>query len=86
MNWIDLTDFGISCAGLIVAIIGYILTITSSYMERISRRFFKIFFILLIIYISSNLTEQISLTMLGYNYAFLSRTALFSESLFSSPC
>lgn len=84
MNWIDLTDFGISCAGLIVAIIGYILTITSSYMERISRRFFKIFFILLIIYISSNLTEQISLTMLGYNYAFLSRTALFSESLFSS--
>lgn len=60
-DWIALTNFGIVCAGLLVAIIGLILTIASPYMEKVSRRLFLIFFPLLIAYIFSDLISQISL-------------------------
>ena len=56
----------------------------STCMERVSRRYFKILFSLLIAYIFSDLISQISLVMLGQDKAFLSRTAIFCESLFSS--
>ena len=83
-DWIDLTNFGIACAGLIVAIIGLILTMASPYMENVSRGFFMILFSLLIAYISSDLISQISLVMSVQDRAFLSRLAIFCESLFSS--
>ena len=83
-NFTDLTNFGAASAGLIVSIIGLILTITSTYMEKKSRRFFKFFFIILILYIISDLTSQITLIMLGPEAAVLSRVAVFSESLCSS--
>lgn len=83
-NWIDLTNFGIVCAGLIVAIIGLILNMASPYMEKVSRGFFMVFFPLLIAYIFSDLISQISLVMLGQDKAVLSRAAVFCESLFSS--
>ena len=83
-NWIDLANFGIVCAGLIVAVIGLILTMTSTHMGKVSRRFFMIFFPLLIAYIFSDLISQISLVMLGPDKAMLSRAAVFSESFFSS--
>ena len=83
-DWIDLTNFGIVCSGLIVAIIGLILTMASPYMEKVSRGFFMEFFPLLIAYIFSDLISQISLVMLGPDKAVLSRAAIFCESLFSS--
>ena len=82
-NWIDFTNFGIVCAGLVVAVIGLILTIASPYMEKISRRFFMIFFLeiffvffilfsLLIVYIFSDLISQLALFMSGPNKVLLS--------------
>ncbi len=71
-NWIDFTNFGIVCAGLVVAVIGLILTIASPYMEKISRRFFMIFFPLLIVYIFSDLISQLALFMSGPNKVLLS--------------
>ena len=83
-DWIDLTNFGIVCAGLIVAIIGLILTMASPYMEKVSRGFFMVFFPLLIAYIFSDLISQISLVMLGQDKAVLSRATVLGESFFSS--
>ena len=81
---IDLMNYGVVCAGLIVAIIGLFLTLSTPYMEKTNRRFFKIFFFLLFAYISSDLIGQLSLIMSGPDQAFVSRAAIFSESLFSS--
>lgn len=83
-NLIDLTNFGIVCAGLIVAIIGLILTMSSPYIERISLKFFMISFSLLIAYTFSDLISQLSLVILGPDNEILSRIAIFCESLFSS--
>ncbi len=83
-NLIELTNFVIVCAGLIVAIIGLIITMASPYIERISLKFFMIFFSLLIAYIFSDLISQLSLVILGSDNAILSRIAIFCESLFSS--
>ena len=84
MNWIDLIDFAVAIGGLMVALMGFILTLITPHMEKWCQRFFLVFFTLLIAYISSDLTSQISLVFLGPDYAVLSRLAVFSESLFSS--
>ncbi|MBR1855127.1 MAG: histidine kinase [Lachnospiraceae bacterium] len=83
-NWIDLVNFAVAVGGLIVVLMGFILALTTPYMERWSRRFFLIFFVLLIAYVSSDLVSQISLVLLGTGFSMLSRIAIFSESLFSS--
>ena len=45
-DWIDLTNFGIVCAGLVVAIIGLILTIASPCVATTRRiQFCKLVFV-----------------------------------------
>ena len=83
-SFIDLTNFGVACAGLIVAFIGLFITLGSPYMDKGIRKYFEVFFSLLIAYILSDLVSQISLTMLGSDYAILSRVCVFSESFFSA--
>ena len=83
-NWIDLTNFGIASGGLIVAVMGLFLTYTAPYMEKYSRIFFKIFFSLIICYVTSDLLSQVSLEILGAEYVILSRMGVFLESFFSA--
>ena len=42
-NWIDLTNYGIAVAGMMVALLGLLMSIFSRYQEKWNRRFFVIF-------------------------------------------
>ena len=83
-NWIDITNFGLAVAGLMVALLGLIMTVFSRYQAQWSRRFFLLLFSLLIAYVVSDLLSQISLELLDVSLPALSRIAIFFESLFSS--
>lgn len=83
-NWIDLTNYGIAVAGMMVALLGLLMSIFSRYQEEWNRRFFVILFSLLIAYVVCDLSSQASLILLGPHAAPLSRIAIFGESLFSS--
>lgn len=83
-NWIDLTNYGIAVAGMMVALLGLLMSIFSRYQEEWNRRFFVILFSLLIAYVVCDLSSQASLILLGPHAAPLSRIAVFGESLFSS--
>ncbi len=83
-SWIDLTNFGIAVAGLMVALLGLLMSIFSHYQEKWNRRFFVILFSLLIAYVSFALLDQITLLLLGPPAAPLSKIAVFGESFFSS--
>lgn len=84
MDWIDLCNFAVAIGGLMVVLMGLLLTLITPYLERWYRRFFLCFFAFLIAYISSDLLSQISLELLGSGYCILSRLTIFFESLFSS--
>ena len=47
-NWIDLTNYGIAVAGLMVVLMGLIMSIFSRYQEEWDRKFFIILFSFLI--------------------------------------
>lgn len=83
-NWIDLTNYGIAVAGMMVALLGLLMSIFSRYQEEWNRRFFVILFSHLIAYVVCDLSSQASLILLGPHAAPLSRIAVFGESLFSS--
>lgn len=72
-NWIDLTNYGIAVAGLMVVLMGLIMSIFSRYQEEWDWKFFIILFSFLIAYVSFDLLSQFSLTMLGESAAMLSR-------------
>ncbi len=84
MSWIDLTNFGIASGGLLVAILCFIFTCTAYYMEKRSRNFFKVFFLIVILYVASDVAEQISFYREDAGSAVFSRIFLFLESVFSA--
>ena len=69
---------------MVIAALGLFMTIYIRYIEPWERRFFLIMFAVLFMYILSDLVSQISLSLLGSGYWWLSQTAVFCESLFSS--
>ena len=81
---VDIINFSIAVSGLIVAAIGFLVGIISSYMEYKSRIFFVVFFFLFFLYVSSDLISQVSLILLGPEFQTLSMIAVFCESFFSS--
>ena len=83
-SWIDLTNFGIAVAGMMVVLSGLLMSILSRYQEKWNRKYFIRLFSLLIAYVGCDLLSQISLVMLGAPAAPLSRIAVFGESIFSS--
>ncbi len=84
ITFVDLINYGFAVTGLVVAIMGIVITISATYMNRQDRTFFIHFFGVLIVYISSDIISQISLYLLGPEFVFLSKAALFSESFFSA--
>jgi len=83
-NWIDLTNFAATFGGLVVALLGLFLSLYIPFMDRWSRRYFTVFFLLLTAYVSSSLLEQVSCSTLRPSSALLTQIAIFGESLFSS--
>ena len=83
-DWMDLTNYAVVSASLIIAILGLIVNLSLTYMDRWSKHFFTILFSILTAYIASDFFSQISLSILGDRFALLSKAMIFSESLFSS--
>ena len=80
----DMVNFASASAGLVIMLIGLIFTLSVSYLETSTRRFFIILFSMAGAYVLSDLVSQVSLLFLGPGFALLSRIAVFLESLFSS--
>lgn len=83
-GWIDLTNFGIAVSGMMVVLLGLLMSVFSRYQEKWNRRFFVLLFSLLIVYVGCDLLGQITLLLLGPSAAPLSKLAVFGESFFSS--
>ncbi len=81
---VDLINYGFAVTGLVVAILGLFLSFTSTYMSRDNRGFFKFFFGFLLLYVLSDMAEQICFYVPGNNLAVYARVFLFFESLFSA--
>ncbi len=81
---IDIANFCISAMGMTIAIMGLILASHADFMEKWLSKYFSVTFSLIIAYVLSSFTSQISLYVLGSEYGLLSQIAIFFESLFSS--
>ena len=81
---IDLINFSAAVTGLVIVLLGLFFTLTVSYLETWTRRFFVVLFSVAAAYVVSDLLSQVSLLFLGPDYAVLSRIAVFCESFFSS--
>ncbi len=58
-SWIDLTNYGIAFAGLMVVLLGLIMSIFGRHQEKWNRSFFIVLFSLLIVYVGFALLSQI---------------------------
>ncbi len=83
-NWVDVTNFTVAINGLLLAILGLFLNLITPYAERWNRRFYMIFFPILVAYIASDIIEQISFYYLGKDFWLLTKVGVFLESFFSS--
>ena len=70
--------------GITVAAGGLLLTFNVHYLEKWVKKYFTIMFAIIVAYILSDLTSQISLVFLGKGFGTLSKIAVFFESFFSS--
>ncbi len=83
-DWMTLLNFAGAVAGLTIAVMSLLLAVFIRYMEKRGRQFFIAFFLVLTLYVLSDLMGQISAAYLGPNFTILSRILLFLESFFSS--
>ena len=81
-DWITVVNFSIPVAGLMIVLFGLIMTISSRYADKATRRFLIMIFIVLALYLGSNLLSMAAELFLG-NW-LVTRSAIFFESLFSS--
>ena len=82
-NWIDIVNFSVDTAALMLMIVGVISIVIGRSMDRWSRRFFGVLFTVLLLYIGSNYATILS-RMQATPVPLLSpKLALFFESLFS---
>ena len=81
---VDLINFSFAVTGLVIVLIGLFFTLTVSTLDTWTRRFFTALFSVAAAYVASDLLSQVSLLLLGPEYAALSRIVVFCESLFSS--
>ena len=84
MRWHFLTNVIFITSGLMISLVGLLMTALNRYLEQWSRRFFLVFFIMLTLYDVSALLFETSIEMLGMGWAGLSQLLLFCQSLFSS--
>ena len=81
-NWVNVLNFSIPVAGLMIVMFGLVTTVSSRYSDKATRRFLLQIFVILAFYLGANLLSVASELFLGK--ALLTQTAIFFESLFSS--
>ncbi|MBR4515008.1 MAG: histidine kinase [Lachnospiraceae bacterium] len=81
---VDIINFAIVVAALAISVIGLLGTIHGQHMDRWTKNLFLTIFSLIIAYSVSDMLCQISLLLLGPDFAILSQIAIFCESFFSS--
>ena len=70
--------------GLTISVMGLALSLHAEFMSKGYKRFFIIFFSVMIAYVLADFTSQVSLVLLGKEYSTLSKIGVFFESFFSS--
>ena len=83
-NWVDITNFTVAISGLLLAVLGVFINLITPYAEKWNRRFYMVFFSILIAYIASDIIEQISFYFLEKDFWILTKVGIFLESFFSS--
>jgi len=83
-HWIYLTNFGVAVSGLVVSLIGLVLSRIVQYYDKGYKTFFTVIFSVMVAYVSSNLVVWIVSDISGRSYAVISTVFLFFESYFSS--
>ena len=84
INYIDLINFGVAVGGLVISLLCLFLAFWIPLLTKKERCFFVAFFSMLVLYVASDLTSQISLVFWQGGFWQLSKAAVFFESLFSS--
>ena len=81
---VDIINFSTGIAGAMLMFLGLLLSVSSEYMERWMRRYFVVFFLLMTVYVASDLTSQAA--SLFWNPVWIggAKGGLFLESLVSS--
>ena len=84
ISYIDLINFGVAVGGLVISLLCLFLAFWIPLLTKKERCFFVAFFSMLVLYVASDLTSQISLVFWQGGFWQLSKAAVFFESLFSS--
>ncbi len=84
ITWFDIVNFGVLCAGLMLAVLGLILNLSLLVIGKWNRTFFSCVFATLVLHVLSCLLLQIFLHMHDPHYAHLSRIGLFAQDVFAS--
>lgn len=84
LDWVVVTNYGFAVAGLTVAVLGFLMSLYAPHLQVWDRSYFKLFFLVLAAYVSSNLVGTLSVSMLDARFTSLSQACVFCESLFSS--
>ena len=79
--WMNLVNFAMSVAGLVLTSLGLLLAVTYQPMERWTRNYFITNFIILIIYTSLLVVDYFCFIN---DYSYMQELFVFAESLFSS--
>ena len=84
IQFVDIINFSMGIAGAMLMFLGLLLSVSSEYMERWMRRYFVVFFLLMTLYVYSNLTEQAAALFWDPVWIGGAKGGLFLESLLSS--
>ncbi|MBQ9021027.1 MAG: histidine kinase [Eggerthellaceae bacterium] len=82
-EWVHYFNLAVATGGLMSALLGLVITLTAPYVKQWERRYFRLMFSLLSIYIACDLLEQVAQCFLGPNFMWLARVGVFFELLFS---
>ena len=81
---VDIINFSTGIAGAMLMFLGLLLSVSSEYMERWMRRYFVVFFLLMTVYVASDLTSQAASLFLNPIWIGGAKGGMFVESLVSS--
>ncbi len=84
IQMVDIINFSTGIAGAMLMLLGLLLSVSSEYMERWLRRYFVIFFLLMTVYVASDLTSQAASLFWNPIWIGGAKGGLFLESLVSS--
>ena len=77
-------DLIVSVAGLMLSILGLVMSLISRYLDKNTRRFFTAFFGVIIAYVSAILIRTLIGSYDGYTMAVISRIVFFAQAFISS--